>query len=127
MPIEKRQNLEGEYVERYVVPFVVRTTDVSSSDLDIVKEHRRLYAGQIEDLHKLQKQFGAEKNFEAAKGCKDIIKHFTQAEKCATLVINWFEKATHLTTADFPKELYEFLDYEFNSIDLYQDQQKEAA
>lgn len=124
MPIEKRQNLEGEFVERYVVPFVTRTTDVAASDLDIVKEHRRMYAGQVEELHKMQKQFGAEKNFEAAKACKDIIKHFTQAEKCATLVINWFEKATHLTTADFPKELHDFLDYEFNSIDMYQDAQK---
>lgn len=118
MPIEKRQNHEGELVQRYVVPFVVRTTDVSTDDLQIVKDHRRFYAGQVEELHKLQKQFGAEKNFEAAKACKDIIKHFTQAEKCATLVVNWFERATNLTTADFPQELAEFLDYEFNSIEL---------
>ncbi|MNK40155.1 hypothetical protein D3C87_587900 [compost metagenome] len=126
MPIEKRQNHEGEIVTRYVVPFVVRTMDVDASDLDIVKDHRREYAGQVELLHKMQKQFGSEKNYEAAKGCKEIIKHFTQAEKCATLVINWFERATDLNTADFPQELYEFLDYEFNSIEIYRDQMHTA-
>ena len=118
MPVEKRENVEGEMVNRYVVPFVIRTTDVSEADLDIVKEHRRFYAGQVETLHKLQKQFGAEKNYEGAKGCKDIIKHFTQAEKCATLVVNWFERSTNLTTADFPTELYDLLDFEFNSIEF---------
>lgn len=116
MPIEKRHNHEGELVDRYVVPFVARTTDVSTEDLEIVKAHRRMYAGQVEELHKLQKQFGKDKDFAAAKECKEIIKHFTQSEKCATLVINWYERATNLTTADFPQELAEFLDYEFNSI-----------
>ncbi len=118
MPIEKQINFEGEMVDRYVVPFAIRTSEWTSEDLEIVRAHRRVYAGQVEELHKLQKQFGAEKNYEAAKGCKDIIKHFTQAEKCATLVINWFEKATHLTTADFPRELYEMLDFEFNSVEF---------
>lgn len=118
MPIEKCQNHEGEMVDRYVVPFIARTTDVTVEDVDVVREHRRMYAGQVEELHKLQKQMAAEKNYEGAKGVKDIIKHFTQAEKCATLVINYFEKMTVLTTADFPKELYDFLDYEFNAIEM---------
>lgn len=116
MPIEKRQNHEGELVDRYVVPLVVRTTDVSADDLEIVKEHRRMYAGQVELLNRLQKQFAAEKNFEAAKMLKDPIKHFVQCEKCATLVVNYFERETYLYRIDWPLELVYFLDYEFHCI-----------
>jgi len=116
MPIEKRQNHEGELVDRYVVPFYVRTIDVSSEDLEIVKEHRRMYAGQVEFLNRLQKEFAAEKNYEAAKMFKEPIKHFVQAEKCATLVVNYFERETHLYRIDWPTELVAFLDYEFNCI-----------
>jgi len=118
MPIEKRINDEGELVDRYVVPAVIRVTEVTQEQLEIVKSHRRFYAGQIEVLNRQQKECAAEKNYEAAKAHKDVIKHFQQAEKCATLVINYFERSTKLTTVDFPMELYDLLDYEFNSIEF---------
>lgn len=127
MPIEKRHNTEGQLVDRYVPPFVMRTTDVSESDLDVVREHRRNYAGQVEALHKMQKEFAAQKDYSSAKELKELIKHFTQSEKCATLVINYFDKLASLNTADWPQELYEFLDYEFNAIDLGQYERSDNA
>jgi hypothetical protein len=75
-----------------------------------------MYAGQVEFLNRLQKEFAAEKNYEAAKMLKEPIKHFVQAEKCSTLVVNYFERETHLYRIDWPTELVAFLDYEFNCI-----------
>lgn len=122
MPIVQVVNQQGETVDRYHVPFVISTQEVSHDDLEIVREHRRMYARQVGDLSALQKQFGAQKDYESAKELKEFIKYFTSCEKCATLVINYWEKQTDLRTHDFPQELHTLLDYEFNSIEFYRDQ-----
>ena len=115
MPIEKITNLHGDVVDRYVAPLVTRTTDTYS--LDIVKEHRRFYSTQLNELHVLNKKFQTDKDFESCKALKDVIKHFTQADKAATIVVNYFEKDIDLRTNNYPQDLYQYLDYEFNSLE----------
>jgi len=122
MPLIKAVNQRGDLVDRYEIPFVIQTQEITSEDLQIVRDHRRDYAMQITELSALQKQFARDKDFEGAKGVKDILRHFTSCEKAATLVINWWEKQTDLRTHDFPSEIHDLIDYEFNSICLSQDQ-----
>lgn len=121
MPLTKAVNQRGDLVDRYEIPFVIRTQEITSDDLQIVRDHRRDYAMQITELAALQKQMAKEKDYEGAKGIKDILRHFTSCEKAATLVINWFEKQTHLHTRDFPAEIHDLVDYEFNSVCVAQD------
>lgn len=117
MPIEKRTNKEGETVDRYVVPFVVRTTDqLRPEHWEVIREHRREYAGQVETLAALQKALAAEKDYVGAKGVKEWFHYFVQAEKAATLVLNYLEKPEQNSNRhDYPVDLAVMMDYEFNA------------
>ncbi len=115
MPLLNTKNKNGEDVIHYVPPFSVRNTDTITST-EIVRERRKEYGKQVEILNKMQKDFAAEKDYNSAKAMKDVIKHFTQAEKAATLVVDWYEKSTTTNTANWPVELYDLLDYEFNAL-----------
>jgi hypothetical protein len=118
MPISNFTNYEGKQVPRYQVPlFTLYINNVNREVLEPVRQHRKEYAHQVSELSALQKKFSQEKDYESARGIKDAIKHFTQAEKAATFVINYYEKIIMLNHYDFPLELSELLDYEFHTIE----------
>jgi hypothetical protein len=117
MPIEKMTNKEGEQVNRYVAPFVIRTTDMLRPEhWQVIRDHRRVYAQQVEQLAALQKQFGKEKDYENAKAVKEWFHYFVQAEKAATLVLNYLEKPEeNIARNDYPVDLATMMDYEFHA------------
>lgn len=118
MPIVSQTNAAGEQVDHYVVPVVARTIDVTDALVDVVRDRRKDYARTVEQFHAMQKQFGKDKDFDAAREMKDLIKLFTQLEKASTLVVNWYTRDINLSTISWPRELATLLDGEFNAIDL---------
>lgn len=118
MPVQMTTNADGDEVEHYVVPFAVRTSEWSSEDLDVVRENRRGYGRHVEFLASLQKQFSKERDIEGGRAIREHVKTAQQWDRSATLVINYFERNTTLSTKDYPVELAEYLDYEFNCIEM---------
>jgi len=117
MPATTRTNAEGDIVVTYVMPVdVAWTSNIGPEHIQRVKEHRKFYATQVGELAALQKAFGAARDADSARAIKEHLKHFTQAEKCTTLVINLFEKGNTTDTKDFPPELADLLDYEFRAL-----------
>lgn len=116
MPVIKYINKNNELVDKYVIPLYPANQETNEDSLTIVKYHRKDYATTLNELHNLQKEFAKEKRYDLAKEIKESIKHFTQSEKAATIVINYYEKSKGLYDIDFPCELSDFMDYEFNSI-----------
>lgn len=114
MPAIEVYNQQRNLVRHYVVPIEAKYMIADDEGIQRVKDHRKTYATEVNALHALNKQFQAEKNYAGCKELKEPIKHLTQAEKAATLVINWLEgKENDLRTHVWPVDLTPFLDYEF--------------
>lgn len=118
MPIENHINQEGNETERYIPSRFVNRIEWNENTCNITRERRKEFAQLVEKYNNMQKDFAKERDFESAKGMKELIKTVTQQSKCCTLVINYIENTNNLNKVDWPKDLAEFLDGEFRAIEI---------
>ena len=118
MPIKDFIDAEGKPVKRYTPPYFASRLEATFEDLEIIRKHRSEYGIAIEEFSLAQKEAAKVKDFETAKGFKDVIKHFNQCRTASNIVYDYFLKDTNHNRHDYPVELESLLDYEFHAVEV---------
>lgn len=119
MPVIDTKNNDDEKIKRYYAPRYHYGACPYNWDDDAIqglKDRRKEYNQTHGELIALQKEFGAAKNYEAAKAIKGEVVHMLQCLKAVQFVLDYFEKG--LNWGQYPLEIADLMDYEFNRYEL---------